>query len=293
MVLRHIWTENCWTDIVFFDPRTVENIAYYSILEGIVEVLLQWMIVATPDTDLTGWAYTWRGSLLRQICAAYLSHDTNADAGPAILCLLDVARQKDAAQAWNREPDRHVAERSTPMLGVSLRPAIIELYATLCTPFCYNTDPNLFEAFLELHRGKHGVVKRDSRYSATRLRLWHPTMPDEQEAISILREHHEHGIDDGTVLPMLGKALMKQSFQNFLQRTIDVASHNGNTSHVVWVKQTFKDMLRPGGTFDAPTQIGRPKTVPLSHSRARARATALSQEESTPKPERTDFPTFK
>lgn len=295
LVLRHIWEDNRWIPIMFYDPRTVENLAYYAILEGLEDVLLRWTTVVTPEMDLEGWANMWRGALLRQILAAYISHDTNADAGPALVCLIDAVRQKDAAVALNKNRDPDVAEKDTPILVLSVRPAINEMYATLCTPFCYNTSPDLFGEFLKIYKDPHRVRKghleeSGERYGIARLKLWHPAQPDEQEAMGILRDHAQRGIDDGAILPMLSRPLMKQSFQKFLQRTIDVASHNANTQHVVWVKQSYKDFLRPGGVFAPPTQIGRPKLVPLSYERVRART--LDRGELPPKPKRIGFPTF-
>lgn len=94
----------------------------------------------------------------------------------------------------------------------------------------------------------------------SRLRLWHPVQPDEREAMNILRQDAQHGIDDESIIPSRSDAVMLASLRKFLQRTIDVVSHNGNTHHVNWVKQAYKELLK-GGNLETPTQIGRPRAI--------------------------------
>lgn len=149
MVLQHIWRSDSWPLLVFFVPRTVANLCYYAVLEGLEDLLLDWMIMDTTDMNLEQRADFWRGALFRKIVGAHLSLDTNANAGPAIQCCIKVAKQKDAAYVANTESRRNhcriVAQGKHPIMVTPIRPIIVDLHATLCTPYCYNTDPDVFE----------------------------------------------------------------------------------------------------------------------------------------------------
>lgn len=64
-------------------------------------------------------------------------------------------------------------------------------------------------------------------------------------------------VDDSTLSP--GYEHKDGKIVHHLRRTIDVASHNGNTSHVYWLKRAYQHLLKLGSGSQPRLRSGCPR----------------------------------
>ena len=186
-LLQYLWThEELWWNFACDAHDELNTLCVYADAEGIGNYIVDWLAAPVPsiDSEAKGKkAGSWRGYILRSLVKAQILSDELGAANKALETFFEVCNRKDAT---------YESEQTSDGPGVlsrlSLKPAIIELRATLLYACARNTRADLYDRFMWIHAGYGTLATEDMGLSQAQLALSHPTKPSAQLAVSVIEK---------------------------------------------------------------------------------------------------------
>lgn len=286
VALSHLLSDvNKWARFTSCCPDASFALCYYALVEGLGnDIFFEWISTDVPPRYARSSA--WRGIILRDLVAAHFAYDSGHNKDKTIECFLDAYSLQERARLNYKE---QLAQDKTtykpPIHYLSLFPAWVELTGVLAQGFSRDTNPRLYKRLLEVASlpGVHKGTQSEIEFDTASLLLHFPGRPQETAAVQILRNFAAG--DAGALPERMTTPKGQRFFKQFLQRTVDVLSSNGNVEDRDWVKQKYDVLLDPTtGNFATPTRVERPESAPGRPRRGSSAAN--DSKESVP------FPTF-
>ncbi|KAK5714830.1 hypothetical protein LTR17_017007 [Elasticomyces elasticus] len=177
--LQWLGSENDrWASAITSDPKFMDTLCLFATANDQDDLLVAW--IGEPlanDQALTQNSQNqWRGSLLRGLVRAHMTHDAKGSADDALQLFFRVVKSVREARRENQK---------LPLASCLSSPAEVELSKMLPSGWLPNTSPKLFDDFL-VQAARSRI--REPFYMA-KVQMSHPTRPDPIPMLSYLREH--------------------------------------------------------------------------------------------------------
>ncbi|KAK4901097.1 hypothetical protein LTR27_001653 [Elasticomyces elasticus] len=160
LTLQWLWSsDDLWASAVTYDPNFKDKLCLFA--------------TANDQDDFLN---HWRGSLLRGLVSAHLTHDTKGSADDALQLFFRVLKSVQKARRENQK---------LPLASCLSSPAEVELSRMLPTGWFPNTSPKLFDDFLV----QAARSRAREPFRMAKLQMSHPTRSDPMPMLSYLREN--------------------------------------------------------------------------------------------------------
>ncbi|KAK4611814.1 hypothetical protein CLAFUW4_12696 [Fulvia fulva] len=247
--LKHIWEdEHLWSTVVFGDSLAFFSLCVFAVYEGLEDVVMEWARVEASArylarTNETYAPEVWRGSIVRSMVTAANVCSTDNSADRALSMFFKVVQWRVAGR--QQRPSGTAAR-------ISLFAAAVELMNALSSGRYHNTGPQLYSTFQGLCNKSHIRPRSDFNgsweLSIARLALYHPTNPDPDPTIELMRDllaRHGSGFDP---VPH-----MRDPYKRSLQRCHELLRSQKREQDSEWITQVDKDVF--GSSLDISTNV--------------------------------------
>ncbi|KAK3669976.1 hypothetical protein LTR78_010148 [Recurvomyces mirabilis] len=256
VIVEYLLRDNdAWLGFVMSKRESVFWLSYCAVLEGLQDILLDWVKV---DVDATNARrsfgpkfFIWRGLFLRNIIRAQLLRNDQVSADDALNTLFNLLDSRTKAVRLLETSGQHTLPLDEPgtMIGlqwltVSHWPATIEISNQLVLGSWRGTSPELYDRFIDLVQKYTWKSSQDVRdLIVAQLHLQHPTKPSAKPTISLFRrlfgtkstEEIEH------FLPGIGKA--REPFRITFLKATRQARAQGLYHDALWLAEKHREIF--------------------------------------------------
>ncbi|KAK4553294.1 hypothetical protein LTR86_009594 [Recurvomyces mirabilis] len=256
IIIEHLLRDNvAWLGFVASRRDSVFWLSYCAVLEGLEDILLDWLKVDVDATDAENSFgpkfFIWRGLLFRDMIRAQLLRNDQVSADHALNTLFNLlssrgkaVRLLDPVEQRPLPLDKNGTIIGPQWLAVSHWPATIEISHQLIYGSWRGTSPALYDKFVNLVQKYTWKASQDAKdLTVARLHLQHPTEPNAKPTISLFRrlfgtkstEEIEH------FLPDTGKA--REPFRIAFIIAAYQAKAQGLQDDALWLAEKHREIF--------------------------------------------------
>ncbi|KAK5680649.1 hypothetical protein LTS10_007582 [Elasticomyces elasticus] len=181
LTLQWLWSENSrWMSSVLTDNEFLCLLCYFAVSEALDNLLIDWMAQPLASSAVVPAGapaqHRWRGSVFRCLIKGHLLLDHKGRADDALTTFFAVVER--VTEARRHDPNGSLA-------SISSWPTQVALNKALCSDYFPNTDPILWDRFMNWT----AQGPRSTGLDIAFLQLSHPTLPDAMPALVYIQQH--------------------------------------------------------------------------------------------------------
>ena len=253
LTLQWLWKHNLHLKKKFVDdPEMMDLLALLLVAEKLDHFIEQWIVVEIEPKivqSLGHGGFHWRSTLWRALVRAELKLGGNS-ADAAIQRLFTIQGLKEKALKALKAQKANAATGDGQFWQASAHPAEVVL-TSLLTSGKHDSRGHFWETKASQYERLERFIAADARHQArnidwmlSKLALWHPTQPDPNLALDMLRRHHVDIFDVCDISTQQGRfAVLNQA-----RRTAFLLRQRERFADAEWVESLLPS-LAPGFTI--------------------------------------------